>query len=299
MGFYQNNFLLCPGFEKCGTTSLYAFLQGRKGICLPKEKETFFFNSANTPKESDYEQLFNPSPDEIKDPNIWYADFTPSYHRQPRTFERIVNSLNGKVIIIFLIRNPVKRAFSLYWHDLIRHITKGEKEANRFEEFRNCSFNHYLAQKNSYILSQYSTLLEKWISAFPDNVIIHCTEDIIDNPDLLIQDINEKSGLGLKTGNEYPRENEGWTASLSINPHGIRRHDQHGTKQIDLKRQHAINAMAMQGTFTHYVSQEQCEKIFNDVFAEDTKKCEDILDKELPFFKSQSDLVSPIVKSYT
>ena len=298
MGFYDNNFLICPAFEKCGTTSLYAFLQNRAGIVLTREKETFFFNGRFEEGEEAYKGMFLKPSHTNAAPDIWYADITPSYFRQPRTFQRLTKSLSGEVVIVFLIRNPVKRAFSLYWHDMVRHITKGEKEANRFENFVNCSFDRYLGKSKSYIVTPYADVLEKWMAAYPNNVIVHTIEDVIKNPDILISDLNWKTGLSLETELAYPRENEALTATLTINPRGVFRHDPGRSKQIDLDRRHAINAMAMQGTFTHFLPKSRCEEIFETIFADDTKRCEDILDRDLSMFKEQSNLISPIIKSY-
>ncbi len=298
MSFYNNNFIICPGFEKCSTTSLYAFLQNRDGITLTTEKETFFFNGRFDDGETGYEKMYLSDDSLNSDDNTWHTDITPSYFRQPRTFSRIRQCLTGEVVIIFLIRNPVKRAFSLYWHDLVRHISRGEKEANKFKNFRNFSFDHCTDYNDNYLITPYADTLEKWIDAYPGKVIIHTIEDVIKNPDTLINDINTKTGLSLTTGASYPRENEAWTANLTINPKGVRRHDQRGTKLIELKRQEAINAMAIQGTFTHFLSKEKCEQLFETFFAEDTKRCEEILGRELSYFKKQNDILSPIVKSY-
>lgn len=305
MSFFANNFLICPGVEKCGTTSLHAFLQNRPGIILPDLKETFFFNSYFDQGEDKYKSLFpspfegSAHPDEQTEPSdpLWYGDITPSYFRREKTRNHIKNSLTGEVAIVFLIRNPVKRAFSFYWHDLVRHITRGEKAANKFEAFRNFSFDHFLAMQDQYFLTPYAPTLSAWMNAFPNAVKVHLIEEVIQQPDLLVDTINTLTGLTLEKGRPYPRENEAMTASLSIFPKGIRRHTPSGVKIIELKRQHAINAMAMQGTFSHFLPKERCEEIFHSFFEQDTKRCEDILGRSLDIFRKQTDLISPIMKT--
>lgn len=298
MSLFDKNFLICPGVEKCGTTSLYSFLQDRDEIILPKVKETFFFNTHYNKGIEYYEDLFGFKENTPPTNNGYYADITPSYFRGTKPFDRIKEDLKGNKTFIFLIRNPVKRAFSFYWHDLVRHISKGEKSAGEFKTFRNFSFAHFIAKKDSYFLTPYYEHLSKWMKAFPEQVIVHTIDEVIKDPDILIHSINNHSDLSLETGRAYPKENSAWVANLTIFPDGIRRHDEQGIKIMSMEREHAINAMAIQGTFTHYLPKRKCEKIYQDFFAEDIEKCEALLKRDLPEFKQQSNLMSPIVKSY-
>lgn len=295
MTFFDKQFLLCPGVEKSGTTSLYAFLQDRPGIAVPHLKETFFFNSKEEIDPARYEAMFREPATSDQD-SLWYADITPSYFRQDKTLERIKTTLNDKTVILFLIRNPLKRAFSLYWHDMVRHVTKGEKAVDGFKDFRNLSFEHMMAMQDTYLFRPYAPMLKAWRAAFPGRVIVHTLEDVIANPDNLINDINKMTGLQLETGRSFPRENAAWTARLSIFPEGLRRHADGKVTRMTLPRAHAINAMAIQGTFTHHLTKAQCERIFNQAFADDVRECEEILGRNLDEFREQTDLVSPIVK---
>ena len=295
MSFFANNFLLCPGVEKCGTTSLHALLSGQAGLSVPDRKELFFFNSEFDRGEEYYQSLFPGS----GAGHVWYADITPSYFRRPKTLERIRSSLSGDVAVLFMIRNPVKRAFSFYWHDMVRHFLRGEKSARGFEAFVNCSFTHFVQLKDPYYFTTYADALTQWMEAFPGRCAVHLTEEVVLDPSGLISDINRLCGLKLAPDLAFPRENSSFIETISIFPKGIRRHTEDGTKPMLLPRQRAINAMAMQGTFTHFVPRARCEEIYTNFFAEDIRRCEDLLGRDLSVFAKQSNLVSPIVKGYT
>lgn len=294
MSFYKQNFILCPGVEKCGTTSLHALLNAQQNLIVPERKELFYFNTSFEKGEAHYRTMFNNEPD---NPGCWFVDITPSYFRRPKTLDRIKSSLTGNVAIIFLIRNPVKRAFSFYWHDMVRHILRGEKTANGFERFTNCSFTHFIQARNDYYLTRYANALKMWFEAFPGRCAVHLTEEVTRNTTPLIADLNRLCELDIPTGLVFPRENAAHVETISIFPKGIRRHTATGIKSTELERQHAINAMAIQGSFTHFVSKQDCDDLYQEFFAEDVRACEKLLGRSLSIFSEQSDMISPMIKT--
>ncbi|MEL6506877.1 MAG: sulfotransferase domain-containing protein [Pseudomonadota bacterium] len=295
MQFFDQNFLICPGVEKCGTTSLHALLQGQTGLCVPDKKELFFFNANFDRGEDFYRSHFITKTGAADN---WFVDITPSYFRRDKTLDQISQSLRGEVRIVILIRNPIKRAFSFYWHDMVRHYLRGEKGASNFDTFLNCSFKSFFHLRNDYYFTPYAPMLKRWLSAFPDHCSVHITEETVRDPRPLIGAINTMCGTSIPEETAFPRENAALLETLSIFPKGLRRHTDQGIKVMQMRRQNAINAMAMQGTFTHFVPRTEAEDMYQTLFADDIRQCEDILGRELSVLAEQNDLVSPIVRAY-
>lgn len=294
MDIYSKNFMLCPGVEKCGTTSLFALLDGQPGLVSPKRKELFFFNRDFEKGPQHYQALF--AQNSIRD-DEWCIDITPSYFRHPEALDRIKQSITGQIAIIFLIRNPIKRAFSFYWHDMVRHILKGQRHVENFTVFQDCSFERYVKGKNTYYLTPYADMLENWLDRFENRCAVHLTEDVIKDSSSLIADINRLCDLSLPSDLGFPRENSAFQQSLSLSPNGVFRHTENGKVNVDLPSEHAINALAIQGTFTHHISKASYMEIYETFFADDIKRCEDILCRDLSLWREPADLISPMVKS--
>jgi len=104
---------LCVGAQKAGTTTLHDILMRHPEIYLPNIKETKFFqdNSKYEKGIKYYEKEFfgrwkgEKAIGEI-DPEYMYFEYVP---------ERIYNHLGKDIKIIFMLRNPVDRAYSHYW----------------------------------------------------------------------------------------------------------------------------------------------------------------------------------------
>lgn len=100
---------ICPGAMKSGTTTLYRLLRQHPDIHLPR-KEIRFFSPDNWHKGFDwYKSIFN----NYKGQKI-IGEITPQYMYYPEAVERIHNLLGYDIKFVFLLRNPVQRAYSDY-----------------------------------------------------------------------------------------------------------------------------------------------------------------------------------------
>lgn len=116
---------ICPGAMKSGTTTLYRLLKQHPDIYLPR-KEICFFSADNWDKGFDwYQNIFrNHAGEKI------VGEISPQYMYSPEAAERIYRLLGPDVKFIFLLRNPVKRAYSDYrMHQRIGVNAKSFKEA--------------------------------------------------------------------------------------------------------------------------------------------------------------------------
>ncbi len=107
--------LLIVGAQKSGTTSLHRLLQSHRGIFFPpRPQEIHYF---------DIEENFRRGP-------TWYQRFfedwagqpycaqtSPLYMYEPAAARRI-HDLLPEARILFILRNPVDRAYSHYWHEV-------------------------------------------------------------------------------------------------------------------------------------------------------------------------------------
>lgn len=103
--------MFIAGAQKCGTSTLHAWLATHPQCAMSQPKEPMFFNSSSS--ESDlhaYSQIF-PTPDV---PIIGEASTT--YLSMPDVPDRIATILGHDIKFIFLLRNPTERAVSAYWH---------------------------------------------------------------------------------------------------------------------------------------------------------------------------------------
>lgn len=119
--------MIIGGAPKSGTTALYYYLRQHPGFCLSEKKELHFFSRlslersvggpgdrfvlAEIPKSfEEYLSYFNQCDD-----HQMAVDISPSYLFHLETAERIYDHLPD-ARIVFILRNPVEKAFSQYTH---------------------------------------------------------------------------------------------------------------------------------------------------------------------------------------
>jgi len=116
MGSLPNFFL--AGAPKAGTTSLYRDLRQHPAVCMSEPKETwYFFGHRKYERGLDWyaSQFF-----EQCEEHTAIGEATPGYMAHPQSPRRIAESLTAEPNFLFLLRDPVERAFSHYHYDLQR-----------------------------------------------------------------------------------------------------------------------------------------------------------------------------------
>lgn len=207
---------LVLGTQKGGTTSLHHLLKRHPGIFLPDVKEVHYFSQHS------------------EKPLTWYAnhyrdaaasqlrgDITPFYLYHCATPQRIHANL-PKVRLIALLRDPVERALSQYFHARRNGYETLELEAAiDAEESRLMGAEaiveqpggyHYSYQKHSYLKrSRYEEQLQRYQSLFPaKQLLILRSEDLFKTPaecwDRLLTFIGAEP---MPLPGELPRSNAG------------------------------------------------------------------------------------------
>lgn len=123
MAFPPEGFII--GAQKAGTTSLASLLAAQPTITLSQPKEARYF-SENWERGNDwYRERFTGPEGSI------FVDASPGYAAAPtRAFPKEIHSndprkqvparlfgVNPNARFVYLLRNPVERTYSAYWHD--------------------------------------------------------------------------------------------------------------------------------------------------------------------------------------
>jgi len=194
MKAFQVDFFVV-GAARCGTTSLYNYLNQHPQIYLPNIKELNYFSNVES---KDYSVYKKPYKNEhyhtkiIKSYDIYKGlfesandnqvkgDISPSYFWDMQTAQRIFeHNPNAKIIIS--LRNPVYRAFSHY----IMNFGIGHEKHNSFDEALKAKRKPIWGGGNLYLeLSSYYDPVISYYKLFKkENIHLLIFEDWTENKD--------------------------------------------------------------------------------------------------------------------
>lgn len=189
------------GAQKAGTTTLHHLLAQHPQVFLPSIKETHYFSLFYDKGAAWYEHQFVESK-----PNQYCGEITPYYLFHPQAPERIFN-FNPHVKIIILLRNPVKRAISQYYHSFrlgfesldIEAAFKAERlRLNGAEaQLLNGNTRHLSHQEHSYLSrSRYDEQIIRYQHYFnQDQIIVRKSEDLYSQPAVFWHSLLRDMGL--------------------------------------------------------------------------------------------------------
>lgn len=200
------NFLVI-GTQKGGTTTLHRIMMRHSKIYLPECKEVQYFSLNYEKGIKWYANHFNESK--------WWqikGEITPYYLFHPKAAKRIKETI-PRVKLIVLLRNPIDRTISQYYHAKRHGFEALELEkAIKAEKFRLSRNNIYNHQKHSYIArSKYAEQLSIYESLFPaKNIKLIKSENLFDMPRETWKDIQEFLGIKKELlDKEIPKSNTG------------------------------------------------------------------------------------------
>jgi len=187
------------GAQKGGTTSLYAHLSRHPNVLPARRKEVHFFDNKFARGAGWYRRQFPSVLTRVgrrlrHGAPVLAGEASPYYLFHPRAPERLRALLPGARLIV-LLRNPVDRAYSQYWHrvrdgqetlsfeealDREPERLAGEAERLRADPGYH-SVNH---QAYSYLArGVYVDQLVRWRALFPaDRMLVLRGEDLFENP---------------------------------------------------------------------------------------------------------------------
>jgi tetratricopeptide (TPR) repeat protein len=208
------------GMAKCGTSSLFQYLREHPQILLPHKKEINFFNN-NFNRGVDWYLAHFPAITDRED--FLTGEASPYYLSTPEVDRRIFQ-LFPNVKLIILLRNPVERTISEYYHSFNRGLQK-----KSLLEIIN-SEKEYLARVSEtesiyefgYLLNSiYVDRIQRWMSIFPqENILILESKLFFERTDIYMKKIFDFLGLPHHTSSFYHKYNTGYYDSVS---HDIKR----------------------------------------------------------------------------
>ncbi len=180
------------GAQKAGTTSLHALLSEHPAMRAPLVKEVHYFDLAADRPARWYEAHFPTGPGG-GDGGALAFDTTPYYLFHPQVASRIAR-YDPDARIVALLRDPVQRAWSHYWHEWRRGFETLEPMEALSQEKARLPDPHFRIgetqrdifahQHYSYCArSEYDRQLERWFGCFPRaNILVLRSEDLFAHP---------------------------------------------------------------------------------------------------------------------
>jgi hypothetical protein len=159
--------IITIGAQKCGTTSFHSYLGLHPEIAISKTKEVNFFQNPGCLDDLDTYATFFDGTAPLR------AETTPYYTMYPFTQgvpERIKAAIPG-VKLIYLVRDPIDRAVSMYVHRVVR------RRFNGFEDALGDIDDPYNAQ---IAFGRYATQLEQFVAVFgPERILVLDQADLM------------------------------------------------------------------------------------------------------------------------
>ena len=213
------NILRMPSFviigaAKCGTTTLYEYLLRHPAVMMPQLKEPEFFsrNEVYARGLEWYASLFaDAGADQL------CGEASTTYSRWPHTADaasRLARQLPD-VKLIYLMRNPVERAYSHYAHHMRLGVT--------------CTFEEAIARSNEYVdCGLYMMQISRYMRFFNrEQLLCLFTEDLKDDPAGVLNQLQAFLGLPVQQLTEPPI-----VANKGGADHFIRQHTTRRLRQV-------------------------------------------------------------------
>jgi len=204
---------LIIGAQKAGTTSLFNWLIESEVAQSPIVKEVGYFDTRwHWPIK--YRGYFD-----TKQPDRLVGEATPSYLAFPEIPERVSTVLGSNCKIIAVLRDPVGRAVSHYFHehrlgfekrDMYTAMTEEDSLMEEaFDEKTSASRREYIVTHCSYVYrSKYSERLAPWFKQFNrDDILIINGENMFSNPSETLDSVAEFLGVKVKNTTQYDARN--------------------------------------------------------------------------------------------
>jgi hypothetical protein len=154
---------LIVGAQKSGSTSLRAFLEEQEKDIFILNRELHFWNRKGQYQDGAGLNAYLDNFAEAK-PNQIKGEKSPSYLVSQEAPERIHKHF-PEVKIIAILRNPIDRAYSAYWHG--RRVGAIETSTTFGEAVRNYKFNQGKPYGDMVTAGFYSEQIARYLNFFP------------------------------------------------------------------------------------------------------------------------------------
>ena len=196
------------GASKCGTTSLFFYLSQHPYILLPHKKEIDFFNRNFHLGVSWYLAQF-PA---VADARFITGEASPLYIYDPLARARI-KQLFPNIKIIMMLRNPVARTISEYYHAVnhdLEHRSLLEIVETEREILATQPRSEVMTKFGYLFNSIYLDKIKQWQADFPpENILVIDSESFFEQTDAIMQQVWQFLGLPAIAPSQHIRYNVG------------------------------------------------------------------------------------------
>ena len=213
------------GTQKGGTTTLYQLLKPHPDVYLPENKEVHYFTKHYGQGEAWYLEHFAAAK-----PGQLRGEITPYYLFHEAAPERI-HALRRTMRLIALLRDPVERSLSQYFHSRRLGLEELpleqalEAEATRLAGseavIRRPGGTHTSHQEHSYVArSRYELQLQRYFKLFGRrNVLVLRSEDLFEQPQACLDALSGFLGIEPFAADvAVPRANSGAGEANTVDP---------------------------------------------------------------------------------
>ena len=166
------------GAQKSGTTWLHDNLRAHPGAFLPEPKEVHYFDQKFDQPLETYARKFSSAGNRVK------GEITPAYGILPRDTIRFIRKTLPHLRLIFLMRNPIDRAWSHALMSLSWQVNRP------FADIPEAEFLEHFRSPASRLRGDYETILDHWLAEFPpDRLFTGFFDDISLRPRELLQSV--------------------------------------------------------------------------------------------------------------
>ncbi len=182
------------GAAKSGTTSLYNYLTQHPSVFMPVNKEPYFFGGRRETESQidleEYLKLFEGVPQSMSagEASTTYLFLQNAAYK--------IKRFQPRANIIMVLRNPVDRAYSQYWHNFRNgYVHSSFDEELQAEEKRlRCGWDGFFpdAHAPAYYLKSghYAEQVSRFLEVFgKDSVRVYLFEDLISNARGICRDV--------------------------------------------------------------------------------------------------------------
>lgn len=303
--------LIGIGYEKCGTSTLAITLGLDPQFSIHPKKEAYYFDERNEKPFQEYLSEFNRNQS-----SRFLVDITPTYIRSKKAIE-IIKNVDSRKKIIICLRDPIRRSYSHYVHNIFRHHSHYDPALVRYaktslyEEVYDLSFEESLERERPLIGPAYLQQVAYALDAFGrSNTLVLVLETDFRVPRLfhMISDFikteidigkiiydNEGGFLPNIVCPEVPLQISGPRSALTLSEQGV---------YIFLSRRHAIyywenvpndarsRILEASCRWTSYVPAAKVTELRRRYFEEDIEGLEQLLGRDLSEWRSHRPMQS-------
>jgi hypothetical protein len=166
------------GAQKAATTWLGRNLRCHPELYLPCRTELHYFDRHFHRSLGFYSRKLAAGADRVR------GEITPAYSILPVERIRFIHALIPSLRLIFLMRNPVDRA----WSQALMRLSKRKRRP--IEQIPEDELLEHLRRDSSRRLGDYAAILDRWLSVFPrEQLYLAFFEDVAERPRELLGEV--------------------------------------------------------------------------------------------------------------